>query len=96
VEAEDRYLIATAVAELGERDQVLVVLHYLEGLSVDDIATALGHPRDAVLSGLYHARSDLRRNPELADRMSQLREFWRDSRRPGALEDPSAPDADSF
>lgn len=50
-----------AVSELHFNQRVVVVLHYLSGLSLDEIAAVLDCPVGTVKSRLYYARENLRR-----------------------------------
>jgi RNA polymerase sigma-70 factor (ECF subfamily) len=52
--------VHAAIAELRFNQRVVVVLHYLNGLSVDDIASILDCPVGTVKSRLYYARENLR------------------------------------
>lgn len=64
---ETRARIRAAVATLHIHQQIVVVLHYMNGLSVEDIAETLEIPIGTVKSRLYYARENLRR---------QLSEGW--------------------
>jgi RNA polymerase sigma-70 factor (ECF subfamily) len=60
-----------AVRELNFNQRVVVVLHYLNGLSLEEIAEILNCPVGTVKSRLYYARENLRRR---LDRISWLSE----------------------
>lgn len=49
-----------AIAELPHTDRTVLALFYLDGLSVDEVATALLIPPGTVKSRLTHARNRLR------------------------------------
>jgi RNA polymerase sigma-70 factor (ECF subfamily) len=49
-----------AIAQLAERQQLAVHLHYFVGLSVDETAAVMGCSGGTVKSTLYDARSRLR------------------------------------
>lgn len=53
--------VRQAVHDLPLNQRVVVVLHYLNGLSVEDIATIVDCPVGTVKSRLYYARETLRR-----------------------------------
>lgn len=52
--------VRRAIAALNFNQRVVVVLHYLNGLSLDDIAQILDCPVGTVKSRLYYARENLR------------------------------------
>lgn len=52
--------VRRAIAALNFNQRVVVVLHYLNGLSLDDIAEILDCPVGTVKSRLYYARENLR------------------------------------
>jgi RNA polymerase sigma-70 factor (ECF subfamily) len=52
--------IRQAIRELNFNQRVVVVLHYLNGFSLDDIAEMLDCPVGTVKSRLYYARENLR------------------------------------
>jgi RNA polymerase sigma-70 factor (ECF subfamily) len=61
VDASDRWRrVAGAVTSLPEPERDTLVLHVWEGLSYDDVATALGVPVGTVRSRLNRARGRLR------------------------------------
>lgn len=53
--------VQQAIRELNFSQRVVVVLHYLNGLSLEEIATILDCPLGTVKSRLYYARENLRR-----------------------------------
>ncbi|MFO7323208.1 MAG: sigma-70 family RNA polymerase sigma factor [Chloroflexota bacterium] len=59
--AEIQEQVRQAVSELQFNQQVVVVLHYLSGLSLEEIASVLDCPVGTVKSRLYYARENLRR-----------------------------------
>lgn len=61
-EANELYaLVRAAIYELHIQQRVVIVLHYLTGLSLDEIAQTLGVPEGTVKSRLHYARENLRR-----------------------------------
>ncbi len=61
IENEWKRAVHEAIAQLSPPLREVVVLHYLEGLSVDETAKTLGVPVGTVLSRLARAREALRR-----------------------------------
>lgn len=59
--AEVQEQVRQAVSELQFNQRVVVVLHYLSGLSLDEISVVLDCPVGTVKSRLYYARENLRR-----------------------------------
>ena len=57
---EQRELVRRAIDRLPEPHRVAVILYYLEGLEVSEIALALEVPEGTVKSRLYYAREKLR------------------------------------
>jgi RNA polymerase sigma factor (sigma-70 family) len=57
--AERRERVRAAVAQLPARHALVLVLHYFENTSVEEIAGKLAIPRGTVLSRLHHARAKL-------------------------------------
>ncbi|MCB9457827.1 MAG: RNA polymerase sigma factor [Anaerolineaceae bacterium] len=53
--------VRQAIKELSFNQRVVVVLHYLNGLSLDEIAETLNCPVGTVKSRLHYARENLRR-----------------------------------
>ena len=58
---EQRALLRRGIDSLPDSHRVVVVLYYLEGLSVNEVAYALGVPEGTVKSRLYYAREKLRK-----------------------------------
>lgn len=58
---ETRHHIREAISALQFNQRVVVVLHYLNGLSLEEIAGILECPVGTVKSRLYYARENLRR-----------------------------------
>jgi RNA polymerase sigma-70 factor (ECF subfamily) len=62
VEDEEwRQALQQAVDALPPRHRVVVILHYLEGLSLKDISYVIDVPEGTVKSRLYYARESLKR-----------------------------------
>ncbi len=59
---EQRRLIASALAKLGEREHRVVVMFYFLGRKMDEIAAILGIPAGTVGKLLHSARLAIRRN----------------------------------
>lgn len=59
--------VRNAVRELNFNQRVVVVLHYLNGLSLDEIAEVLECPVGTIKSRLYYARENLRRRLDVID-----------------------------
>jgi len=57
---ETQRVVRQAISELHFNQRVVVVLHYLTGLSLEDIAEVLECPVGTVKSRLYYARENLR------------------------------------
>lgn len=68
-QAELRRLVLGAVEELGPRHRLVVVLHYLSGLNLTEIAEVMACPVGTVKSRLHYAlrrlRTHLAAHPEL-------------------------------
>jgi len=62
--------VRRAISTLNFNQRVVVVLHYLNGLSLDDIAQILDCPVGTVKSRLYYARENLRH--QLRSREAQV------------------------
>ncbi|MGD2144752.1 MAG: RNA polymerase sigma factor [Anaerolineae bacterium] len=58
---EQRLLLRRAIDGLPDSHRVVVILYYLQGLSVYEVAYALGVPEGTVKSRLYYAREKLRK-----------------------------------
>lgn len=57
---EQRELVRRAVERLPESHRVVVILYYLEGLDVSEVALVLDVPEGTVKSRLFYARQKLR------------------------------------
>jgi len=57
---EECAILRRAIDALPESHRVVVVLYYLEGLSVSEVGYAVGVPEGTVKSRLYYAREKLR------------------------------------
>jgi RNA polymerase sigma-70 factor (ECF subfamily) len=57
---EQRELLRRAIDALPDSHRVVIILYYLEGLSVNEVAYALGVPGGTVKSRLYYAREKLK------------------------------------
>ncbi|MBK8022929.1 MAG: RNA polymerase sigma factor [Chloroflexi bacterium] len=69
---ETRHRVREAIGSLQFNQRVVVVLHYLNNLSLEEIAGILECPVGTVKSRLYYARENLRR--QLADAQGMLDE----------------------
>jgi RNA polymerase sigma-70 factor (ECF subfamily) len=69
VEVHDQ--VRAAIRELNFNQRVVVVLHYLNGLSLEEIAEILKCPVGTVKSRLYYARENLRQRLENLNWMYQ-------------------------
>jgi RNA polymerase sigma-70 factor (ECF subfamily) len=58
---ERRECLGRAIDGLPDSHRIVVILYYLEGLSVSEVAYALGVPEGTIKSRLYYAREKLRR-----------------------------------
>ncbi len=63
--------VRQAIRELNFNQRVVVVLHYLNGLSIEEIAEILKCPVGTVKSRLYYARENLRQRLETETWMYQ-------------------------
>lgn len=70
--AEVQAQVRKAVSELQFNQRVVVVLHYLSGLSLDEIAVVLDCPVGTVKSRLYYARENLRRQLGETSRINEV------------------------
>lgn len=70
--AEVQEQVRRAVSELHFNQRVVVVLHYLSGLSLEEIADILDCPVGTVKSRLYYARENLRRRLGDANRINEV------------------------
>lgn len=62
--SEIQQRVREAISELNFNQRVVVVLHYLSGLSLEEIAEINNCPVGTVKSRLYYARENLRRRLE--------------------------------
>jgi len=60
-EQEWRQVLQQAIDALSPRHRVVITLHYLEGLSLREIAYVTGVPEGTVKSRLHYARESLRK-----------------------------------
>lgn len=60
-EEEWRQVLQQAIDALPDRHRVVIILHYLEGLSLKEIAYVTGAPAGTVKSRLHYARESLRK-----------------------------------
>jgi RNA polymerase sigma-70 factor (ECF subfamily) len=60
-EQEWRQTLQQAIDALSPRHRVVITLHYLEGLSLKEIAYVTGVPEGTVKSRLHYARESLRK-----------------------------------
>jgi RNA polymerase sigma-70 factor (ECF subfamily) len=60
-EEEWRQVLQQAIDTLPDRHRVVIILHYLEGLSLQEIAYVTGVPEGTIKSRLYYARASLRK-----------------------------------
>jgi RNA polymerase sigma-70 factor (ECF subfamily) len=60
-EEEWRQVLQQAIDTLPDRHRVVIILHYLEGLSLKEIAYVIGAPEGTVKSRLHYARESLRK-----------------------------------
>ncbi len=70
--AEIQEQVRRAVQALHFNQRVVVVLHYLSGQSLDEIADILDCPVGTVKSRLYYARENLRRQLGDASRVTEV------------------------
>lgn len=59
-QSEVRRALAEAIEQLDENHRLVIVLHYLQELSVSEISTYLHVPKGTVKSRLHYARKKLR------------------------------------
>lgn len=62
--AGDVARLRNALAELPNEQRAILSLHYLDGMSIAEIAAALDVPKGTVKSRLYHARNRLKQTLE--------------------------------
>jgi RNA polymerase sigma-70 factor (ECF subfamily) len=60
-QGETQQQVRRAISELPFNQRVVIVLHYLSGLSLEEIADILDCPVGTIKSRLYYARENLRR-----------------------------------
>lgn len=60
-QGETQRQVRQAISELHFNQRVVIVLHYLSGLSLEEIAEILDCPVGTIKSRLYYARENLRR-----------------------------------
>jgi RNA polymerase sigma-70 factor (ECF subfamily) len=65
--AEIQSQVRDAIRELNFNQRVVVVLHYMSGLSLEEIAEIIDCPVGTVKSRLYYARENLRRRLEMVN-----------------------------
>lgn len=70
--AETQAHVRAAISQLPFNQRVVVVLHYLNGLSLEEIAEVVECPVGTVKSRLHYARKTLRRHLGDADPVSEL------------------------
>lgn len=61
LQREEASLVHSAIAKLSPNHREVVVAHYFQDLSVDEIAVTQDCPRGTVQTRLYHARAELKR-----------------------------------
>lgn len=61
---EDRAVVTSALRSLPQSQRAVLAMHYLDGMPVRDVATALGRSESAVESLLARARETFRRTYE--------------------------------
>jgi RNA polymerase sigma-70 factor (ECF subfamily) len=64
--------VRQAISELPFNQRVVIVLHYLSALSLEEIAEILDCPVGTVKSRLYYARENLRRRLDDSHRISEV------------------------
>jgi RNA polymerase sigma-70 factor (ECF subfamily) len=67
---ELQHIVQKAIASLSFKHRVVIVLFYLNGFSLNEIAYILDCPVGTVKSRLYYARRNLRRKLERDRRLS--------------------------
>ena len=60
-QGETQQQVRKAISELAFNQRAVIVLHYLSGLSLEEIAEILDCPVGTIKSRLYYARENLRR-----------------------------------
>jgi len=69
---EVQHQVRNAISELPFNQRVVIVLHYLSSLSLEEIAEILDCPVGTVKSRLYYARENLRRRLDDSTRISEV------------------------
>lgn len=64
---DPRAALAAALASLNEGQREVLILRFVDGLSLQDVAAALGLPLGTVKSRLHHALAALRADPGTKD-----------------------------
>jgi RNA polymerase sigma-70 factor (ECF subfamily) len=59
-DAEDAAALHRALGEMDVRHREVLVLHFLEGMSVDQVAAVVGRPIGTVKSRIHHAKRALK------------------------------------
>jgi RNA polymerase sigma-70 factor, ECF subfamily len=70
--SEVQHQVRQAISELPFNQRVVIVLHYLSSLSLEEIAEILDCPVGTVKSRLYYARENLRRRLDESHRISEV------------------------
>jgi len=70
--AEIQAHVRQAIRALPFNQRVVIVLHYLSGLGIEEIAAVLECPVGTVKSRLYYARKALRSHLDEGDQMSEV------------------------
>lgn len=70
--SEVQHHVRQAISELPFNQRVVIVLHYLSALSLEEIAEILDCPVGTVKSRLYYARENLRRRLDDSHQISEV------------------------
>lgn len=70
--SEVQHQVRAAISELPFNQRVVIVLHYLSSLSLEEIAEILDCPVGTVKSRLYYARENLRRRLDDNHRFNEV------------------------
>ncbi len=70
--SEVQQQVRQAISELPFNQRVVIVLHYLSSLNLDEIAEILDCPVGTVKSRLYYARENLRHRLDESHRISEV------------------------
>ena len=65
--SEENVQLRMALEALPEKYRLVLIMHHLEGFSLDEIASALSIPKTMVKSRLHQARKNLRTLLEMGD-----------------------------